>query len=225
MRQPRPRRRARHPVGAGRRLVVARPGAAGPAVAGRRGGPAAHALPRRSTCSACGFRSTSRSSIADGAVVATYAGLAPGRPHPVAPDGAARARAPGRHPGRTGTGRGRPAHVDVRAPRRPTHPSDGEVHAMTTGIDVPRPRERRRAPARRRGPADARRHRAVRGVHHRPAAQDPVRAGRPDRPAADRVVRLPFPFVDDQLLTLQQRRFVEVRGTSGPEPGAATSST
>ena len=27
---------------------------------------------------------------------------------------------------------------------------------------------------------------------------------------------LPFPFVDEQLLMLQQRRFVEVRGTSGP---------
>ena len=27
---------------------------------------------------------------------------------------------------------------------------------------------------------------------------------------------LPFAFVDDQLLTLQQRRFVEVRGTTGP---------
>ena len=29
------------------------------------------------------------------------------------------------------------------------------------------------------------------------------------------VVRLPFPFVDDRLLDLQQRRLVEVRGTSG----------
>ena len=29
-------------------------------------------------------------------------------------------------------------------------------------------------------------HRALRGVHHRPAAQDPLRAGRPDRPAAHR---------------------------------------
>jgi hypothetical protein len=29
-------------------------------------------------------------------------------------------------------------------------------------------------------------------------------------------VCLPFPFVDEQLLALQQRRFVEVRGTSGP---------
>ena len=31
-------------------------------------------------------------------------------------------------------------------------------------------------------------------------------------------VRLPFAFVDDQLLSLQQRRLVEVRGTSGPQP-------
>lgn len=33
-------------------------------------------------------------------------------------------------------------------------------------------------------------------------------------------VCLPFPFVDDQLLTLQQRRLIEVRGTSGPSRGA-----
>jgi predicted ATPase with chaperone activity len=33
-------------------------------------------------------------------------------------------------------------------------------------------------------------------------------------------VRLPFTFVDDRLLTLQQRRLVEVLGTSGPNRGA-----
>ena len=32
-------------------------------------------------------------------------------------------------------------------------------------------------------------------------------------------IKLPFPFVDDQLLSLQQRRFVEVRGTSGAGRG------
>jgi predicted ATPase with chaperone activity len=32
-------------------------------------------------------------------------------------------------------------------------------------------------------------------------------------------IRLPFTFVDDQLLTLQQRRFVEVRGTTGHSRG------
>ena len=32
-------------------------------------------------------------------------------------------------------------------------------------------------------------------------------------------VKLPFPFVDDQLLSLQQRRMVEVRGTSGAGRG------
>ena len=32
-------------------------------------------------------------------------------------------------------------------------------------------------------------------------------------------IKLPFPFVDDRLLTLQQRRFVEVRGTSGAGRG------
>ena len=32
-------------------------------------------------------------------------------------------------------------------------------------------------------------------------------------------VRLPFAFVDDQLLSLQQRRLVEVLGTSGPSRG------
>ena len=36
------------------------------------------------------------------------------------------------------------------------------------------------------------------------------------------VVRLPFDFVDDQLLTLQQRRLVEVRSTSGPSRGGYT---
>jgi len=36
------------------------------------------------------------------------------------------------------------------------------------------------------------------------------------------VVRLPFDFVDDQLLSLQQRRLVEVRGTSGPSRGGYT---
>jgi predicted ATPase with chaperone activity len=36
------------------------------------------------------------------------------------------------------------------------------------------------------------------------------------------VVRLPFDFVDDQLLMLQQRRLVEVRGTSGPSRGGYT---
>jgi predicted ATPase with chaperone activity len=35
-------------------------------------------------------------------------------------------------------------------------------------------------------------------------------------------VCLPFPIVDDQLLTLQQRRIIEVRGTSGPSRGAYT---
>ena len=33
-------------------------------------------------------------------------------------------------------------------------------------------------------------------------------------------VCLPFPVVDDQLLTLQQRRMIEVRGTSGPSRGS-----
>lgn len=33
-------------------------------------------------------------------------------------------------------------------------------------------------------------------------------------------LRLPFPVVDDHLLTLQQRRFVEVRNTSGPNRGS-----
>ncbi len=33
-------------------------------------------------------------------------------------------------------------------------------------------------------------------------------------------VRLPFTFVDDRLLTLQQRRLVEVLGTSGPNRGS-----
>jgi predicted ATPase with chaperone activity len=33
------------------------------------------------------------------------------------------------------------------------------------------------------------------------------------------VIRLPFDFVDDQLMSLQQRRLVEVRGTSGPNRG------
>jgi predicted ATPase with chaperone activity len=33
-------------------------------------------------------------------------------------------------------------------------------------------------------------------------------------------VRLPFAFVDDRLMTLQQRRLVEVLGTSGPNRGA-----
>ena len=32
-------------------------------------------------------------------------------------------------------------------------------------------------------------------------------------------IRLPFPVLDDQLLTLQQRRMVEVRGTTGPSRG------
>jgi predicted ATPase with chaperone activity len=36
------------------------------------------------------------------------------------------------------------------------------------------------------------------------------------------VVRLPFDFVDDQLLSLQQRRMVEVRSTSGPSRGGYT---
>jgi predicted ATPase with chaperone activity len=36
------------------------------------------------------------------------------------------------------------------------------------------------------------------------------------------VLRLPFAFVDDQLLTLQQRRFAEVRGTSGPSRAGYT---
>ena len=35
-------------------------------------------------------------------------------------------------------------------------------------------------------------------------------------------VRLPFDFVDDQLLSLQQRRLVEVRSTSGPSRGGYT---
>jgi hypothetical protein len=33
------------------------------------------------------------------------------------------------------------------------------------------------------------------------------------------VVRLPFPFIDERLLDLQQRRFVEVRGTTGHSRG------
>ena len=36
------------------------------------------------------------------------------------------------------------------------------------------------------------------------------------------VVRLPFDFVDEQLLSLQQRRLVEVRSTSGPSRGGYT---
>ena len=34
------------------------------------------------------------------------------------------------------------------------------------------------------------------------------------------VVRLPFPFVDSQLLDMQQRRFVEVRSTTGANRGS-----
>ena len=33
-------------------------------------------------------------------------------------------------------------------------------------------------------------------------------------------VRLPFPLVDEELLTLQQRRFIEVRGTTAPHRGS-----
>jgi predicted ATPase with chaperone activity len=33
-------------------------------------------------------------------------------------------------------------------------------------------------------------------------------------------VRLPFPMVDEELLTLQQRRFIEVRGTTAPHRGS-----
>ena len=33
-------------------------------------------------------------------------------------------------------------------------------------------------------------------------------------------VALPFAMIDDELLTLQQRRFVEVRGTHGPNRGS-----
>jgi predicted ATPase with chaperone activity len=33
-------------------------------------------------------------------------------------------------------------------------------------------------------------------------------------------LRLPFPLVDDELLTLQQRRFIEVRGTTAPHRGS-----
>ena len=36
------------------------------------------------------------------------------------------------------------------------------------------------------------------------------------------MIRLPFDFVDDQLMSLQQRRLVEVRGTSGPSRGGYT---
>ncbi|MBA2323158.1 MAG: hypothetical protein H0V92_03740, partial [Pseudonocardiales bacterium] len=36
------------------------------------------------------------------------------------------------------------------------------------------------------------------------------------------VIRLPFRFVDDRLLDLQQRRMVEVRGTNGPSRGGYT---
>ncbi len=35
-------------------------------------------------------------------------------------------------------------------------------------------------------------------------------------------VCLPFPFVDEQVLSLQQRRMIEVRGTSGPSRGGYT---
>ena len=34
-------------------------------------------------------------------------------------------------------------------------------------------------------------------------------------------VRLPFAFVDDRLMSLQQRRLVEVLGTSGPNRGGS----
>src|SRR5919107_1089964 len=33
-------------------------------------------------------------------------------------------------------------------------------------------------------------------------------------------LRLPFPLVDEELLTLQQRRFIEVRGTTAPHRGS-----
>ena len=36
------------------------------------------------------------------------------------------------------------------------------------------------------------------------------------------MIRLPFDFVDDQLMSLQQRRLVEVRATSGPSRGGYT---
>src|SRR5215212_8290252 len=32
-------------------------------------------------------------------------------------------------------------------------------------------------------------------------------------------VALPFGLIDDEILTLQQRRFIEVRGTQGPNRG------
>ena len=33
-------------------------------------------------------------------------------------------------------------------------------------------------------------------------------------------LRLPFPLVDEELLTLQHRRFIEVRGTTAPHRGS-----
>ena len=34
------------------------------------------------------------------------------------------------------------------------------------------------------------------------------------------LLRLPFPLVDEELLTLQHRRFIEVRGTTAPHRGS-----
>jgi predicted ATPase with chaperone activity len=45
-----------------------------------------------------------------------------------------------------------------------------------------------------------------------------VQGGRPGQYLAD-FLRLPFPIVDAELLTLQHRRFIEVRGTTAPHRG------
>ena len=133
----------------------------------------------RSTCWACGSRSTWRSSTRGAGWSRRTRGSRPAPGTRLAPRRPLRAGAAGRHAGRPETGTdGRRRWLEYqRGGRRDER--DARMSRQRAGTaDAPR---RLRRPAR-----DAGGHRPVRRVRRRPAAQDALRPGRPHRPAADR---------------------------------------
>src|SRR5512143_704710 len=130
---------------------------------------------------------------------------APRRPHRVAPPGNPRAGAAGRHAGRqrhAGGGpdrvyRGGTAMTASTAPAAPPAPAGDRPPLPETLADTGLSTE------------------FITDLLLKALYVQGARTGQ----QLMETVKLPFPFVDDQLLSLQQRRMVEVRGTSGAGRG------
>ena len=211
-------------VGAGRRLVVAR----GRDFSGigrcRRVRGSCSRRVARSTWSACGSRSTWHFSSGDGIVLGDIPGAGSGLADPVAPGARHALELPAGTLAATGT---RPGDRLTWATELSSS-APPSLAATARAMSDDRHPHRNASPRQGRGRAAAVSPRARDPGRHSacPKSSSSICCSRRSTcrgrgPASSWSNHCACPsFVDEQLLTLQQRRFVEVRGTPGPSRGS-----